>query len=121
LTKTYPISVRWQNNAILHENQCMRWLLFLSRLAFICGIFFLLAVSLQMSNWSQNEAVTSSIILIGYVMGLFIIPSVNLCYLVVLILRKNIAPVPLWLGLGNLLFLFFQLFFIFYLNIHLNE
>src|SRR5258706_11248206 len=99
----------------------MRWLLFLSRLAFICGIFFLLAVSLQMSNWSKDEAITSSIILIGYIMGLFIIPLVNLCYLIVLILRKKLEPVPLWLSLANLLFLFLQLFFIFYLNIHLAE
>lgn len=99
----------------------MRWLLFLSRLAFICGIFFLLAVSLQMSNWSQEEAITSSIILIGYIMGIVIIPLVNLSYLIVLIIRKKLEPVPLWLSLANLLFLILQLFFIFYLNLRVAE
>ena len=99
----------------------MRWLLFLSRLAFICGIFFLLTVSLQISNWSRNEAVTSTIVIIGYFLCVFIIPVINLCYLIVLIVRKTLDPVPLWLSLANLLFLLLQIFYIFYLNFHFNE
>jgi len=98
----------------------MRWLLFLSRLAFISGIFFLLTVSLQITNWSPDEAITSTIVIIGYFLSIFIIPVVNLCYLAVLIIRKNLSPVPLWLSLANLLLLFLQLFYIFYLNFHLN-
>jgi hypothetical protein len=99
----------------------MRWLLFLSRLAFICGIFFLLTVSLQINNWSQDEGITSTIVIIGYFLSVFIIPAVNLCYLTVLVIRKKLYPVPLWLSLANLLFLFLQLFYIFYLNLHFNE
>ncbi|MCW3120486.1 MAG: hypothetical protein JWM28_4568 [Chitinophagaceae bacterium] len=99
----------------------MRWLLFLSRLAFICGIFFLLTVSLQISSWSQDEAVTSTIVIIGYFLGVFIIPGVNFCYLLVLIIRKKLYPVPLWLSIANLLFLFLLIFYIFYLNFHPNE
>jgi hypothetical protein len=99
----------------------MRWLLFLSRLAFICGIFFLLTVSLQISNWAPDEAATSTIVIIGYFLSVFIIPVVNLCYLIVLIVRKKLFPVPLWLSLANLLFLVLQIFYIFYLNFHLNE
>jgi len=98
----------------------MRWLLFLSRLAFISGIFFLLTVSLQITNWSPDEAITSTIVIIGYFLSIFIIPVVNLCYLAVLIIRKNLSPVPLWLSLANLLLLFLQLFYIFYLNFHLS-
>ena len=98
----------------------MRWLLFLSRLAFISGIFFLLTVSLQITNWSPDEAITSTIVIIGYFLSIFIIPVVNLCYLAVLVIRKNLGPVPLWLSLANLLLLFLQLFYIFYLNFHLN-
>jgi len=94
----------------------MRWLLFLSRLAFICGIFFLLTVSLQINDWSQDETVTQTIIFIGYVFGLLIVPIINICYLVVLIVRKRLRPVPLWLSLSNLLFLFLQFIYIFYLN-----
>lgn len=99
----------------------MRWLLFLSRLAFISGIFFLLTVSLQITNWSQDAAITSTIVIIGYFLSIIILPVVNLCYLIVLMVRKNLYPVPLWLGLMNLLFLFLQIFYIFYLNFHFNE
>ena len=48
----------------------MRWLLFLSRLAFICGICFLLSLSLRIWNWSGDEAISSTIIIIGFVIGL---------------------------------------------------
>ena len=95
----------------------MRWLLFLSRLAFICGVFLLISVSLEIRNWVHDEAITSTIFTIGYFMGIAVIPMVNMCYLAVLILRKKLSPVPLWLSLSNLLFLFIQLFFVFFLNI----
>ncbi|MEI2738056.1 MAG: hypothetical protein V9F01_04675 [Chitinophagaceae bacterium] len=52
----------------------MRWLLFLSRLAFICGVFFLLSVSLLMQEWISDENLKSTIITIGYFMGMIIIP-----------------------------------------------
>jgi hypothetical protein len=94
----------------------MRWLLFLSRLAFICGIFFLLTVSLQINNWSQDETITQTIIFIGYVFGLLMVPIINICYLVVLMVKKTLWPVPLWLSLCNLLFLILQFIYIFYLN-----
>lgn len=99
----------------------MRWLLFLSRLAFICGIFLLISVSLQFRNWVQEEAITSTLFIIGYFIGIIVIPAVNICYLAILILRKNLSPVPLWLSLSNLLFLFLQLFFVFYLNFQLSK
>jgi hypothetical protein len=95
----------------------MRWLLFLSRLAFICGIFFLLSVSLLIVDWTRDDAITSTIITIGYIMGLIIVPVVNLCYLVVLFVKRRIAVfVPLWLVVSNILFLFILIFYIFYLN-----
>ena len=95
----------------------MRWLLFLSRLAFICGIFFLLSVSLLIADWTRDDAITSTIITIGYIMGLVIVPVVNLCYLVILFVKRRIAVyVPLWLVVSNIFFLFILIFYIFYLN-----
>lgn len=95
----------------------MRWLLFLSRLAFICGIFFLLSVSLLMQEWIWDENLKSTIITIGYFMGMIIIPAVNLCYLLVFIVKRKLRHfVPLWLIIANLLFLLSLIFFIFYLN-----
>ncbi|RYG46032.1 MAG: hypothetical protein EOO01_16830 [Chitinophagaceae bacterium] len=95
----------------------MRWLLFLSRLAFICGIFFLLSMSLLIIDWTKDDAITSTIITIGFIMGLIIVPVVNLCYLAVLFVKRKIAVyVPLWLVVANILFLFILIFYIFYVN-----
>jgi hypothetical protein len=50
-------------------------------------------------------------------MGMIIIPVTNLCYLVVLLMKRKLRPyVPIWLILANLLFLLFLTYFIFYLN-----
>ena len=95
----------------------MRWLLFLSRLAFICGFFFLLSVSLLIKDWTNEGAITSTILIIGYAMGLVVVPFVNICYVVVLVVKRRLAVyVPLWLVFSNVLFLFILLFYIFYLN-----
>ena len=95
----------------------MRWLLFLSRLAFICGLFFVLSFTLLIKKWVNNPELESTIITIGYVMGMVILPVTNLCCLAVLIIKKKLREyVPLWLVLANILFLLFLTYFIFYLN-----
>lgn len=95
----------------------MRWLLFLSRLAFICGLFFLLAVSLLITDWVKDPVLESTIITIGYLMGMIILPVTCLCYLLVLIIRRKLKEyVPLWLVVANIFYLVFLIFFIFYLN-----
>jgi glucan phosphoethanolaminetransferase (alkaline phosphatase superfamily) len=95
----------------------MRWLLFLSRVAFIFGIFILIEISRQIRNWTAEEAISSSIITMAAVLGLVFIPAVNICYLVVLIWKRKLAAfVPRWLIISNLVFLLLLLFYIFYLN-----
>lgn len=95
----------------------MRWLLFLSRVAFICGLFFLASVSLLINDWVKDPTLESTIITTGYTMGMIILPATNLCYLIVLIIRRKLKLyVPLWLVLANLLLFLFLIFFIFYLN-----
>lgn len=95
----------------------MGWLLFLSRLAFICGIFFLLSVSLLLQDWLRLVELKSTVITIGYVMGMIVIPLVNLGYLGVLVTGNwSRARVPRWLAICNFLFLLTLVFFIFYLN-----
>jgi len=97
----------------------MRWLLFLSRLAFICGIFFLLSLSLLFYKWANDDSLVSTIIVIGYFMGVVIVPLTILCYLLVIALRKKLKVIiPPWLIIANILFLFVFLFYIFYLNDH---
>jgi hypothetical protein len=94
----------------------MRWLLFLSRLCFICGLFIILAISLRMRDWLPNETIVSTIGVL-YFLGLIIVPITNLCYLVVLLVRRKLAVyVPGWLIAANVLFLFALLYYIFYLD-----
>jgi hypothetical protein len=95
----------------------MRWLLFLSRLAFICGFSFLLSLSLQMKDWLKDVSLVSTIIIIGYFMGMIVVPVTNLCYLLVFIIKKKLKVyVPLWLVIANILFLFVLLYYIIYMN-----
>jgi hypothetical protein len=95
----------------------MRWLLFLSRLAFICGIFFLLSISLLFKDWAKDQATVSTIVIIGHVMGMILVPLVNICYLVVLIWKRMLRVyVPLWLIIGNILMLGILALYIFLQN-----
>ncbi len=95
----------------------MRWLLFLSRLAFICGIFFLVAISLLVKAWLPDGNLKSTIIIIGDLMGMIIFPAVTLCYLGVWMIKRKVREyVPLWLIIANVLFLLALIYFIFYLN-----
>ncbi len=95
----------------------MRWLLFLSRLAFICGIAFILSISLRISDWAKDDDITSTIIIIGYFMGIVIVPFTNICYGMLLLMKRKLSDyVPVWLSVANFLFLFLLIYFIFYLN-----
>jgi len=98
----------------------MRWLLFLSRLAFICGICFLLSLSLQVWDWTHDEAISSTVIIIGFVIGLLVVPLTLICYLVVLV-KKKILPVPLWLVITNVLFMFILMLYIIFINVEGNH
>jgi hypothetical protein len=95
----------------------MRWLLFLSRLAFIANVFFLLALSLKIANWIQQPDVVATILIIGYFMVALLNPIVNFCYLLLFIIRRKLlALVPVWLITANVLFLILQICYILYLN-----
>jgi hypothetical protein len=97
----------------------MRWLLFLSRVALICNIFFLLAFSLQLGKWIKDEDITSMIFIIGYVLGFIFNVSVNICYFfTALFARKKLSVVPSWLLVANVLFLVIDAFYILYINNH---
>jgi len=97
----------------------MRWLLKLSRIAFICNIFFLLAFSIQLSKWIKDEDIVSTIVILGYVMGFTLNPVVNLCYLGTgVFARKKLTSIPTWLIVANVLFLVIDAFYLLYLNVH---
>src|SRR5947209_20236402 len=95
----------------------MRWLLFLSRLAFICNVFFLLTVVLHFRKFVDDRVTISTIIIIGYVLAALFNPLVNLIYLTLILTRKKLLNiVPRWIILSNFIFLLLQLQFILFLN-----
>jgi hypothetical protein len=95
----------------------MRFILFLSRIAFICNICFLFAFSLQLTNWIHNEQLSSTLVVAGYVMGFVINPLVIIIYLLTfLISRKKLKTLPSWLITANILFFVIQILYILYLN-----
>jgi hypothetical protein len=97
----------------------MRWLLFLSRLAFICGICFLLSLSLLIKEWTKDQDLGGTIITIGVFIGILVVPGTLLCYLIVILRKKRLtAIVPVWLVISNILFLFFLLIYIISINAH---
>ena len=95
----------------------MRRVLFFSRVAFLCNICFLLAFSIQLTNWVKNEELKATIIMVGYVMGFIVNPLIVLTYLVIFVsARKKLKLIPSWLLTANILFLVIQILYIFYLN-----
>lgn len=97
----------------------MRWLLFLSRVAFICNLIFIPAFVLQIKNFISDPELASYIIIIGFVFAILFNPLVNLCYILLFFInRKSLASIPGWLIVMNILFLILQLIFLLSLNIH---
>lgn len=95
----------------------MRWLLFLSRLAFICGCCFLITLGFAMLKNENQEPVSSTIIIIGYAMGVIVVPLTNLIYLLVVFSKRKLRQlVPVWLSVANFLFLLVLAFYILHLN-----
>ncbi len=91
----------------------MRWLLFLSRLAFISGVCFLLSLSILLWNWTSEQHIIATVATIGYFLGMLLVPVTLLCYLAVVILRKKLTDsIPLWLVISNIVFLFVLLLYI---------
>jgi len=92
----------------------MRWLSFLSRVAFICNLAFVLSLLLQWKPFISNEALLSTIVVIGYFLAPLVFnPVVNIIYLIFLIRRNPLqASLPRWLVMANFGFLLVQLFFV---------
>lgn len=95
----------------------MRWLLFLSRLAFITNVFFVLTYLVQVARWSTNQQLELTFIFIWYFLAALLNPITIICYVLFFFLNKaKLQLVPRWLIILNTLFIFFQIYFIFHLN-----
>ena len=89
----------------------MQLLRFLSRVAFICNICFLLASFMQYMPKPPEGGWVSTGIVLGYMVSILVNVVVN-CWLIVLLFAKRLrtAGVPLWLLIVNFIFFMIQLF-----------
>ena len=95
----------------------MKRLYFFSRVAFICNVLFVVCFSIQLSNWIRDEQVRSSVVMLGYVIGIPLNLFINLFYLGYFLSRKKLtAVIPAWLITANILFLVIQFLYFIYLN-----
>ena len=95
----------------------MRWLLFLSRLAFICGFAFVLSFVSLFFKQIENQELLQTLITIGFVIGAVVLPVSLLAYLVLMLAGKKPGTVvPKWIVIANILFLLLLFTYIFYLN-----
>ena len=95
----------------------MRTFYFFSRVAFICGICFLLSMAVQFLDWPGDEQLRATIVIIGYAMGMVLIPLVNLAGIFLALFgRGMLGATPRWLIGANALFLILLFIYILLLN-----
>lgn len=95
----------------------MRFLLFLMRVTFICGVSYLLALSMQYFNWSGNSPAVSAIVIMSHIIGGVLLIITHLSLLGIAFTKKNaLKTFPGWLIIANIFFLVIFIVHIFYLN-----
>ena len=95
----------------------MRLLRFLSRLALICNICFLLASILRYLPSPPDNALISDIIILGYFGPIAVNLFVNLIVVILFVLRRIWASgVPRWLLITNFVFFVIQILFFYRFN-----
>ena len=95
----------------------MRWLLFIHRLAFVCNVFFVLAVSLQLGRLFRNPDAEAIVLILGFFMAGVLNPFANLSVLFLFFTqREKISGLPKWLLIVNFVFFVLQLIYFFQLH-----
>jgi hypothetical protein len=83
---------------------------FLSRVAFICNICFLLVSFSQWLPQFPDNALTSDVIVLGWLVSISVNIFVNLVLLVLFLIgRLRNTGIPVWLMIVNFLFFALQL------------
>jgi|ERR1700733_5092800 hypothetical protein len=84
---------------------------FLSRVAFICNICFLLASFIQWLPHPPETELVSQLIILGYLLSILFNVIFNGLVIILLIIRKlRAAAIPRWLLVANFVFFLLQLF-----------
>ncbi len=91
----------------------MRWLLFISRVALLCNLCFMVCIIIRYTHdFINNQNVTSYIIILGLGASFVINLFVNILSVFTLLQKKE-TWVPVWLSMINLLFFIAQIFYFF--------
>ncbi|MBS1665464.1 MAG: hypothetical protein JST68_30765 [Bacteroidetes bacterium] len=86
---------------------------FLSRVAFICNVCFLLASFIQWLPHPPEGELVTNLIVLGYIGSMFINLILGLSVLVLFVIGKlRAAAIPVWLLVVNLLFFILQIILI---------
>lgn len=92
----------------------MKGFSFMSRLAFICNVFFLGAMAarifMNMDDAQELGLFGNTAVILGMVLSPIINMGVNLWFLILLLGNRQVTT-PLWLRLFNVFILIAQLFF----------
>lgn len=91
----------------------MGFVRFLSRVAFLCNCCFLLVLAMLFKRELPQGGMLSLLLILGFLLAVFFNAVVNLCYLVLLLLRHPVhVRIPVWLMVTNFLCLIPQIVFI---------
>lgn len=90
----------------------MRILPFLSRVALLCNLFFVVCLVLRVNHFTSSKDLEGFFIITGWIIAPLVTLLVNVWAVVLMAVRKPI-PVPRWQSILNALFLLLQLIFIF--------
>ena len=100
-----------KKNHLLILDRNMFSISFVSRVALICNICFLLAWLTRYFNFLPKGDIESIVLVAGILLSVVANALANLLYAIVLLRRKPLSHfVPVWLALINFLFLILQLY-----------
>ncbi|PZP49616.1 MAG: hypothetical protein DI598_07390 [Pseudopedobacter saltans] len=87
---------------------------FLSKVAFICNLFFIVALILRYKQFSQQQDFNSHVILLGWLIA----PLVNIIFTLWWFFGKKRTErdFPIAIGIANLIFLMVQIYLFFILR-----
>ncbi len=78
-----------------------KWVSFLSKVAFICNLCFLMGLVIMYTHFFiANQAINSTVVVLGTFVSLFLTVILQVCLLVLRVGKKDI-PVKPWLRIAN--------------------
>jgi hypothetical protein len=91
----------------------MRWLLFLSRVAFICNLFFIVCIILRYKDVIDDQSLKGFIVVVGWLIAPVVTVTVNVILLSLYIIKRTpLAFIPKWLFVSNIIMQLAQLIII---------